>query len=101
MICSTSTIDPVKILMRRELAAVLNDLTNRAPCSACTRMNRVVIRLAGCPSSKSARTGTAVKYTASTTSKFFVGEVASARAAKIFVKLLSVLIGSKDLCRPS
>jgi integrase/recombinase XerD len=41
-------IDATKILSRRELAAVLNDLKRKAPRSKNTRMNLVLFRLACC-----------------------------------------------------
>jgi integrase len=41
-------IDVTKILSRRELAAVLNDLKRKAPRSKNTRMNLVLFRLACC-----------------------------------------------------
>ncbi|WP_442485138.1 tyrosine-type recombinase/integrase [Aeoliella sp. SH292] len=40
--------DPMKILTRKELAAVLADLHRKAPRSKNTRLNRVVFRLAAC-----------------------------------------------------
>ncbi|MFV1990785.1 MAG: hypothetical protein ACC652_08620, partial [Acidimicrobiales bacterium] len=40
--------DATKILMRRELAAVLADLRRKAPRSNSTRLNLVVFRLAAC-----------------------------------------------------
>jgi len=48
MIATTWNVDPVKILTRRELAGVLNELAGRAPRSAGTRMNRTIFRLACC-----------------------------------------------------
>ncbi len=42
------TLDPTKILTRRELAAVLADLNRKAPRSRSTRLNLVVFRLACC-----------------------------------------------------
>jgi len=41
-------VDPTKILSRRELAAVLADLTTRAPRSTNTWMNLILVRLACC-----------------------------------------------------
>jgi hypothetical protein len=41
-------IDPTKILSRRELAAVLANLTERAPRSPNTWMNLILVRLACC-----------------------------------------------------
>jgi integrase/recombinase XerD len=41
-------VDATKILTRRELAAVLADLTRKAPRSANTRMNLILVRLACC-----------------------------------------------------
>ena len=38
-------VDQTKILTRRELAAVLADLTRKAPRSPSTRLNRIVFRL--------------------------------------------------------
>jgi integrase len=40
--------DPMKILTRKELSAVLADLHRKAPRSKNTRLNRVVFRLAAC-----------------------------------------------------
>ena len=48
MIASFWNVDPVKILTRRELACVLEDLASKAYRSASTRINRVVFRLACC-----------------------------------------------------
>ena len=48
MISMTWNIDPVRILTRRELACVLEDLARRASRSVNTRMNRVIFRLATC-----------------------------------------------------
>ena len=48
MIATIWNIDPVKILTRRELACVLEDLARRAPRSVNMRMNRVIGRLACC-----------------------------------------------------
>ena len=48
MIASTWNIEPVKILTRRELTCVLEDLARRAARSASTRMNRTIFRLACC-----------------------------------------------------
>jgi integrase len=42
------TLDPTKILTRRELTAVLADLKRKAPRSRNTRLNLVVFRLACC-----------------------------------------------------
>lgn len=42
------TAAPSKILTRRELAAVLDDLARKAPRSPNTRMNLVIFRLAAC-----------------------------------------------------
>ena len=42
MIATFWNIDPVKILTRRELACVLEDLAQRVPRSASTRRNRTV-----------------------------------------------------------
>jgi integrase len=42
------TLDPTKILTRRELVAVLADLNRKAPRSRNTRLNLVVFRLACC-----------------------------------------------------
>ena len=47
MIATIWNIDAVKILTRRELACVLNDLAMRAPRSTSARMNRTIFRL-GC-----------------------------------------------------
>src|SRR3972149_4339830 len=44
----TWAVDPLKILPRRELAAVLADLAHRAPRSAGARMTRAIFRLACC-----------------------------------------------------
>ena len=44
----TRLADPTKILMRRELAAVLADLTRKAKRSRSTRLNLVIFRLATC-----------------------------------------------------
>ena len=41
-------VDPTKILTRRELAAVLDDLTRKAPRSTNTWMNLILVRLACC-----------------------------------------------------
>lgn len=41
-------IDATKILTRRELAQVLGDLTSKAPRSANTSMNLILVRLACC-----------------------------------------------------
>src|SRR5687767_8494462 len=41
-------IDATKILTRRELAQVLSDLTSKAPRSANTSMNLILVRLACC-----------------------------------------------------
>ncbi len=48
MIGSTWVVDPVKILTRRELGIVLDDLSRRALRSQGTRMNRAIFRLACC-----------------------------------------------------
>jgi hypothetical protein len=40
-------LDATKILTRRELAAVLNDLKRKAPRSKNTRLNLALFRLAG------------------------------------------------------
>ncbi|MEQ8667810.1 MAG: hypothetical protein RIC12_01475 [Pirellulales bacterium] len=48
MVGSTSVVDSLKILTRRELAAVLDDLARRAPRSQSTRMNRAIFRLGFC-----------------------------------------------------
>ena len=42
------TLDPTKILTRRELTAVLADLNRKAPRSRSTRLNLVIVRLACC-----------------------------------------------------
>jgi len=42
------TLDPTKILTRRELVAVLADLKRKAPRSRSTRLNLVIFRLACC-----------------------------------------------------
>src|ERR1700730_11791182 len=42
------TLDATKILTRRELAAVLNDLKRKAPRSKNTRLNLALFRLACC-----------------------------------------------------
>ena len=42
------TLDATKILSRRELAAVLNDLKRKAPRSKNTRLNLALFRLACC-----------------------------------------------------
>ena len=39
-------LDPTRLLTRRELAAVLADLTPQAPRSANTQRNLVIVRLA-------------------------------------------------------
>jgi integrase len=44
----TPVADPTKILTRRELAAVLADLTRKAKRSPSTRLNLVIFRLATC-----------------------------------------------------
>ena len=48
MIASEWNVDPVKILTRRELATVLEDLARQTPLSSTARMNRVIFRLACC-----------------------------------------------------
>ena len=48
MIASFWSVDQTKILTRRELACVLDDLARRAPRSVNMRMNRVIFRLACC-----------------------------------------------------
>ena len=48
MIATIWNIDAVKILTRRELACVLNDLARRAPRSASARMNGAIFRLGCC-----------------------------------------------------
>ena len=48
MIASFWSVDQTKILTRRELACVLDDLAHRAARSASMRMNRVIFRLATC-----------------------------------------------------
>jgi len=48
MLGTTWTVDAVKILTRRELACVLDDLALRASRSEGTRMNRAIFRLACC-----------------------------------------------------
>jgi integrase len=48
MIATLWHVDQTKILTRRELACVLDDLARRAPRSASTRMNRAIFRLACC-----------------------------------------------------
>src|SRR3989304_1848246 len=45
---ATWSVDPLKILTRRELATVLADLARQAPRSAGARMNRAIFRLACC-----------------------------------------------------
>src|SRR6516162_5264487 len=45
---STWNLDPTRLLTRRELAAVLADLTPRAQRSANTQRNLVIVRLACC-----------------------------------------------------
>lgn len=45
---TTPVVDATKILTRRELALVLADLARKAPRSANTRMNLVLVRLACC-----------------------------------------------------
>ena len=45
---ATWRIDPLHLLTRRELAAVLADLEQKAPRSESVRLNRVVVRLACC-----------------------------------------------------
>src|SRR5215470_7362580 len=45
---STWNLDPTRLLTRRELAAVLGDLTPRAQRSANTQRNLVIVRLACC-----------------------------------------------------
>ena len=45
---SPGGVDSTKILTRRELAAVLNDLVIKAPRSRNTRMNLILVRLACC-----------------------------------------------------
>ena len=44
----TWNLDPTKILMRHELAAVLGDLNGRAARSGQARLNRAILRLACC-----------------------------------------------------
>jgi integrase len=46
--CRPRTLNPIKILSRRELAAVLAELKRKAPRSGNTRLNLVVFRLACC-----------------------------------------------------
>ena len=46
--CSGIRVDATKILTRRELAQVLGDLTRKAPRSANTWMNLILVRLACC-----------------------------------------------------
>ena len=41
-------VDPVRILMRRELVAVLCNLTHRSAASCNARLNRTIFRLASC-----------------------------------------------------
>src|ERR1044072_5967508 len=41
-------VDPTKILMRRELAVILGELTRKAKRSHSTRLNLVIFRLATC-----------------------------------------------------
>ena len=48
MIATIWNIDAVKILTRRELACVLNDLARRSPRSASLRMNLTIFRLGCC-----------------------------------------------------
>lgn len=48
MIASFWNVDPVKILTRRELACVLDDLAGRAPRSMNVRMNLAIVRLSCC-----------------------------------------------------
>lgn len=48
MLGSAWVVDPVKIIPRREVAAVLDNLPRRAPRSQVTRMNRAIFRLACC-----------------------------------------------------
>jgi integrase len=45
---SAWNVDPVRILTRRELAAVLGDLTQRGARSQDARLNRTILRLACC-----------------------------------------------------
>ena len=45
---SSWNVDPVRILTRRELAAVLCDLTRRGATSCSARLNRTILRLACC-----------------------------------------------------
>ncbi|MEQ8667906.1 MAG: hypothetical protein RIC12_01975, partial [Pirellulales bacterium] len=96
MIGSTWVVDPVKILTRRELATVLDDLACRAPRSLSAYLNRVIYRLARSPSLKISRKRSAAKYTTSTASRFFVSEVASARAISGAAELAQMpLIGCR------
>ena len=44
----TWNLDPTKILMRHELAAILRDLNCRAERSGQARLNRAILRLACC-----------------------------------------------------
>jgi integrase/recombinase XerD len=44
----TPVVDATKILTRRELAAILADLARKAPRSANTRMNLILVRLSCC-----------------------------------------------------
>ena len=48
MIASFWSVDQTKILTRRELACVLDDLARRAPRSASARMNLTIFRLSCC-----------------------------------------------------
>src|SRR4051812_31538261 len=45
---STWNLDPVRVLTRRELAAVLDDLARRGATSCNARLNRTILRLACC-----------------------------------------------------
>src|SRR4051794_7388336 len=45
---SSWNVDPVRILTRREFAAVLGDLTRRGATSCSARLNRNILRLACC-----------------------------------------------------
>ena len=44
----SSVVDPIKVLTRKELAAVLCDLKRKAVRSPSTRLNLVIFRLATC-----------------------------------------------------
>ena len=57
MIASFWNVDQTKILSRRELACVLQDLASKAPRSVSMRMNRVIFRLSCCTGLRVAEVG--------------------------------------------